>query len=133
MRDFRKILAWQKADDLAVMVCSATRQHFPPHEPYGMISQMRRAAVSVPVNVAEGSGKRYLTEFRQYLYAARASLSEHEYTMHPSERLGYLTDPVAQALSRACAETARILQGFIESFEGQTARGRRDNEDAEAL
>ena len=127
MRNFRKILAWQKADDLAVLIYRATAQYFPRHEQYGLVSQMRRSAVSVPANVAEGSGKRYLTEFRQYLYTARASLSELEYYIHLSQRLGYLTDPSAQELGQARAETARILQGFINSIEGQIAMGRTEN------
>ena len=127
MRNFRKILAWQKADDLAVLVYKVTAQQFPRHEQYGLISQMQRAAVSVPANIAEGSGKQYLTEFRQYLYTARASLSELEYYIHLSQRAGYLKNPLAQQLEQARAETARILQGFINSIEGQIAAGRTGN------
>jgi len=127
MRDFRKILAWQKADDLAVLVYKMTAQHFPQHERYSLISQMRRAAVSVPANIAEGSGKQYLTEFRQYLYTARASLSELEYYIHLSHRLGYLTDQPTRELEQAHAETARILQGFINSIEKQIHLGRTGN------
>ena len=62
-RDYRKLIAWQKADDLAVAVYRATRQ-FPPDETYGLRLQMRRSAVSVPANIAEGSGKRTLKDRR---------------------------------------------------------------------
>jgi four helix bundle protein len=109
MRDFRKILAWQTADGLAVRVYKGTAQHFPRHEQCGLISQMRRAAVSVPANIAEGSGKQYLTEFCQYLYTPRASLTELEYYIRRSRRVGYLANPPAQELEHAHVETARIL------------------------
>ena len=127
MRDFRKIIAWQKADDLAALVYEVTGKSFPKHELYGMTSQMRRAAVSVAANIAEGSGKQYLTEFRQFLFTARASLSEVEYYIHLANRLGYLPVEEKTRLEQAETETARTLQGFINSIEKQIASGRKQN------
>jgi four helix bundle protein len=127
MRDFRKIIAWQKADDLAVLVYKVSGNCFPRHELYGLTSQMRRAAVSVAANVVEGSGKQYLTEFRQFLYTARASLSEVEYYVHLAERLGYLPTEDKLCLEQAEAETARTLQGLINSVEKQIQSGRKEN------
>jgi four helix bundle protein len=127
MRDFRKIIAWQKADDLAVLVYEVTGKSFPKHELYGMTSQMRRAAVSVAANIAEGSGKQYLTEFRQFLFTARAFLSEVEYYFHLANRLGYLPVEEKTRLEQAETETARTLQGFINSIEKQIASGRKQN------
>ncbi len=69
MRDFRKIMAWEKADDLVVLIYEVTKA-FPKEELYGLTSQLRRAVVSVAANIAEGSGKQYLKEFRQFLYTA---------------------------------------------------------------
>ena len=127
MRDFRKIISWQKADDLAVLVYEVTGRSFPTHELYGLTSQMRRAAVSVSANIAEGSGKQYLTEFRQFLFTARASLSEVEYYIHLADRLGYLPTEERARLEQAETETARTLQGFINSIGKQIASGRKQN------
>jgi four helix bundle protein len=127
MRDCRKIVAWQKADDLAVLVYEVTGKSFPKHELYGLTSQMRRVAISVAANIAEGSGKQYLTEFRQLLYTARTSLSEVEYYIHLANRLGYLPVEEKTRLKQAETETARTLQGFINSIENQIASGRKQN------
>ena len=127
MRNFRKIVAWRKADDLTVLVYEVTGKSFPKHELYGLTSQMRRAAVSVAAIVAEGSGKQYLTEFRQFLYTARASLSEVECYIHLADRLGYLPTEKKTQLEQAETETARTLQGFINSIEKQIASGRKQN------
>jgi len=127
MRDFRKIIAWQKADDLAVLVYEVTGECFPKHKLYGLTSQMRRAAVSVTANIAEGSGRQYATEFRQFLYTARASLAEVEYYVHLAVRLGYLHQEEQARLEQVRSETARTLQGFINSIEKQIASGRRES------
>ncbi len=127
MRDFRKILVWQKADDLSVLVYEVTGKCFPGHELYGLTSQVRRAAVSVAANIAEGSGKQYLTGFRQFLYTARGSLLEVEYYIHLASRLGYLPEAEKVRLEQAEADAARTLQGFINSIEKQIASGRKEN------
>jgi four helix bundle protein len=123
MRDFRKIMAWKKADDLVVLVYEVTKA-FPREELYGLTSQLRRAMVSVAANIAEGSGKQYLKEFRQFLYTARASLSEVEYYIHLSHRLGYLDGEKVAKLEEARQDAAKTLQGFINSIEEQIRQGR---------
>ena len=123
MRDFRKIMAWEKADDLAVLIYEVTKA-FPREELYGLTSQLRRAAVSVAANIAEGSGKQYLKEFRQFLYTARASLSEVEYYIHLSHRLGYLDTEKVAKLEKARQDAAKTLQGFINTIEEQIKQGR---------
>ena len=123
MRDFRKIMAWEKADDLVVLIYEASKA-FPQEERYGLTSQLRRAVVSVAANIAEGSGKQYLKEFRHFLYIARASLSEVEYYIHLSHRLGYLDGEKVGKLKDARQETAKILQGFINAIEKQIQQGR---------
>lgn len=123
MRDFRKILAWEKADDLVVLIYEVTKA-FPKEECYGLTSQLRRAVVSVAANIAEGSGKQYLKEFRHFLYTARASLSEVEYYIHLSHRLDYLDGEKVVKLKEARRETAKVLQGFINAVEKQIEQGR---------
>jgi len=123
MRDFRKIMAWEKADDLAVLIYEVTKA-FPKEELYGLTSQLRRAAVSVAANIAEGSGKQYLKEFRQFLYTARASLSEVEYYIHLSHRLDYLDTEKVAKLEKARQDAAKTLQGFINTIEEQIKQGR---------
>ena len=85
-RDFKKIKARQHADDLAVTVYIKTR-NFPRDELYGLTSQLRRAAVSVAANIAEGSSREHKKEYLNFLYIARGSISEVEYLLHLSNRV----------------------------------------------
>ncbi len=126
MRDFRKLLAWQKADDLAVTVYRATK-HFPSTEKFGLISQLRRAAVSVAANIAEGSGRHTLKDFRRFLYMARGSLSEVQYYVHLAGRLKYLPEQQQQEAIAQCNETGKTLQGLINSLTQQMKSGRKYN------
>ena len=112
MADFRRIAAWQKADDLAVVVYQATRT-FPDEERFGLTSQLRRAVVSVPANIAEGAGRQTLKDFRQFLYIARGSLNEVEYYIHLAQRLGYLPNQQADRLEQERQEVGRVLNGLI--------------------
>lgn len=112
-QDFRKIQAWQQADELAIAVYAATRE-FPPEERYGLTSQLRRAAVSVAANIAEGSGRRTERDFRQFLYQAQGSLSEVEYLLHLAHRLDYIKAAHYQTLEAQRAATGRPLAGLIQ-------------------
>jgi len=123
MRDFRKIIAWERADDLVMLIYEVTKA-FPKEELYGLTSQLRRAAISVAANIAEGSGKQYLKEFRRFLYTARGSLSEVEYYIHLSHRVGYLDGEKAAKLEEARQDAAKTLQGFINAVEEQIRQGR---------
>lgn len=126
MRDFKKILAWQKADDLAVTIYQITGS-FPPEERYGLTSQFRRAAVSIAANIAEGSGKQTLKDFLNYLYTARGSLAEVEYYIHLSGRLNYLNGSQVEQCMAQQKEVGQILQGFINSLTRQVEAGRSHN------
>jgi len=126
MRDFKKILAWQKADDLVVAVYKAT-DSFPPAERFGLTSQMRRAVVSVAANIAEGSGRETLLDFRHFLHIARGSLQEVEYYIHLAGRLSFFSPETKQEVWEICQETARILQGLINSINDQISKGRKTN------
>lgn len=126
MRDFRKLMAWQKADDLVMRIYEVTAV-FPAEERFGITSQVRRAAVSVPANIAEGCGRETVVDFRRFLHQARGSLYEVEYYIHLSSRLGYTPSAEQAALSAQCSEVARILQGLINSLDRQIKQGRKQN------
>jgi four helix bundle protein len=115
-RDFRKIKAWQYADDLAVLVYDKSRC-FPKEERYGITSQLRRAAVSVPTNIAEGSGRSKGRDFLRFLTIARGSMAEIEYLLHLSSRIGYLKKSDCEQLEDKRKEAARTLSGLIGAVE----------------
>jgi four helix bundle protein len=116
MRDYKNILAWQKADDLTVAVYEATKS-FPKAEIYSLTSQLRRAAYSVPANIAEGASRNSQKDYLHFLYIARGSAAEVAYYIHLSHRLRYL-DPDAHArLLEQADETSRVLTGLIRSVE----------------
>jgi four helix bundle protein len=110
---FYTIAAWQRGDDLAVKIYQTT-QKFPRYELYGLTSQLRRAAVSVPANIAEGSGRRTIRDYIRFLYIAKGSLTEVEYLVHISNRLGYLTEADFRQLREDLRRTAGTLLGFIQ-------------------
>ncbi len=92
---------------------------------FALTRQMRTAAVSVPANIAEGSGKRTLVDFRRFLDQALGSLNEVEYYIHLSQRLGYIDSKVAEPLRAMQSETAKTLNGLIASIDKQIVAGRR--------
>jgi len=120
-RNFKNIKAWQYADDLAVLVYSKTNS-FPREELYGITSQLRRAAVSVPTNVAEGASREHKKEYLNFLYIARGSMAETEYLLHLSRRLGYLQDDEYKKLEGLRKEAAKTLHGLITAVKKDAER-----------
>lgn len=116
MRNFHNILAWQKADDLAVAVYKATRS-FPKEEVYALTSQIRRAAYSVPANIAEGASRNSQKDYLHFLFIARGSLAEVAYFIHLSQRLKYIDDECHSALAEQADAASRVLTGLIRSVE----------------
>jgi four helix bundle protein len=114
VRTFRELVVWQKAMNLVTEIYRVT-QKFPKEEIFGLISQLRRAAVSVPSNIAEGQGRLTEKEFRQFLGNARGSLAEVETQITIAKNLGFLDDPDFQNLSAKITEVARVLNGLISS------------------
>jgi four helix bundle protein len=88
MRGYRDLRAWQHAMGLVTEIYRATRS-FPKDEIYGLVSQLRRAAVSIPSNLAEGHGRNSRNEFRQFIGHARGSVSEVETQIGIAKNLGY--------------------------------------------
>ena len=125
MRDFHNILAWQKSDDLTVAIYEATRC-FPKEEVYALTSQIRRAAYSVPANIAEGASRNSQKDYLHFLFIARGSLAETTYFLHLSRRLGYLSDELHSRLAGQADEASRILTGLIGAVEMEATGKTRD-------
>ena len=121
MRDYTKIEAWRLADDLTVAVYQAT-QLFPREEIYGVTSQLRRAACSVPANIVEGSARESKKDYLHFLYISRGSLSETQYFIHLSRRLGYLFKADAERLIGQTRQTFACLHGLIKAVERETGK-----------
>ena len=117
---YRDLVVWQKSVELVTEVYIATSQ-FPREEVFGLTSQLRRCAVSVPSNIAEGQGRATKGEFIQFLSHARGSLFELETQLCIAGKLGYLSPGRAQGLGVRAAEVARILNGLLASL-GATRR-----------
>ena len=114
-QSYRDLIAWQKAMQFVTEVYRATR-NFPREETYGLGSQLRRAAVSVPSNVAEGQARFSPREFHQFLSHARGSLVEIETQLMIAENLAYLTHEDTERLLDRAAELGRVLNGLISSI-----------------
>ena len=112
---YRDLIAWQKAMDLTEEIYKITRG-FPKDELYGLTSQLRRAAVSVPSNIAEGQGRLTPGEFRQFLGHARGSLLETETQILLAGKLHYISPEEMNHLLKSSTEVGRILNGLIGSI-----------------
>lgn len=113
MRDFRELKVWHKAHALTLDVYRATKL-FPREELYSLTNQIRRAAVSIGANIAEGAGKNSRLEFARYLQIALGSASELEYHLLLSRDLGYLASEIHEELSQQAVETKKMLSGFMQ-------------------
>ncbi len=114
VRSHRDLEVWQEAVGFAVAVCRAT-EAFPKSELYGLTNQLRRAAVSVGANIAEGSGRKTTKDFVHFLYIARGSLREVDTLLEVSERLGFVAD--FPGLRSQGDTVGRLLSGLTRSLE----------------
>jgi four helix bundle protein len=117
---YRDLRVWQKAMDLAVEVYELT-ERFPKHEMYGLTSQIRRAAISVPSNIAEGKGRRTDSDFSMFLFHARGSLLELETQAILAQRLKYISKEDVTKIFAASAAVGSALTGLINSLKPQSA------------
>ena len=113
---YRKLIVWQKADEFAFQVYTATR-NFPKDEIYGIISQLRRAALSVPTNIVEGYGRGGRRELKQFLNIALGSLAETRYLLDFSLRLKYLNSTTYAQLQDLAEEVGKLLWKFYKAQE----------------
>lgn len=112
MQDFRKLDVWREAHASALAVYSAT-QTFPSSERFGLTSQMRRSAASVPTNIAEGCGRHTPTDFARFLDIAAGSVSEVDYQLLLARDLGYLAPEAHRKLSDQTQRIRRMLASLI--------------------
>ena|SRR5436309_14897983 len=112
---FRNLRVWQQAMELTMAVYRSTAS-FPKHELYGLVQQMRRAAVSVASNIAEGKGRRHDKEFRQFLFHARGSLLELETQLEIAAKLEYLTGKESSEVLALATQVGRSLAGLVNSL-----------------
>jgi four helix bundle protein len=112
MGNFRKLGTWQRAHKLALQVYRLTKG-FPDHERYGLIAQLRRAAVSVVSNIAEGAGRRNDRELARFLSIARGSVRELECQLLLSRDLGYLKSDDWSTLDADSQEVSRMLNALM--------------------
>jgi four helix bundle protein len=111
---YKDLVAWRKAMGLAVQIYRSS-ESFPKHELYGLTSQIRRASVSVPSNIAEGQARYSRREFHHFLNNARGSLAEVKTQIVLARELAYLAPKEADTLLIRAAEVGRILNGLIAS------------------
>ena len=118
VRCYRDLVAWQRSIELVTEIYLSTRS-FPDNERFGLTAQIRRAAVSIPSNIAEGQGRCTTGEFRQFLGHARGSLWEVETQLVIARNLGFLHKQTDRVLFERVAEIGRILNGLINSLKGR--------------
>ena len=112
MRDFRKLIVWQKSHQLTLAIYKVT-EPFPKHELYGLTSQIRRASASIPANIAEGSGRAGEIEFARFLQISMGSANEVAYFLILAHDLSYINDQTFHQLAEGTDEVQRMLRAFI--------------------
>lgn len=112
---YHDLLVWKIADKFTLSIYKIT-QRFPESEKYGLTSQLRRAAVSVPANIVEGQARQTDKEFRRFLYISRSSLAECSYLLSLAWRLGYIENDRYHKLNDLCRRSAYLLDKFIRSL-----------------
>ena len=111
----KRLIAWQKAMDLVVTIYELTKT-FPKEETYGLISQLRRAAISVPSNIAEGAADRTNYQFCNFLSIAIGSLNEINTQLEASFRIGYIEHERHESVQRAVDECLAVTYGLRRSL-----------------
>ncbi|MCB2155338.1 four helix bundle protein [bacterium] len=109
---YKDLIVWQKSMQLSLQVYRITKQ-FPREEVYGLTSQVRRAAVSIPSNIAEGQARKSTREFRQFLSIARGSLAEVETQLLIGMHLGYVGEDELQPILGLQEEINRMLNSLV--------------------
>lgn len=115
-KGYKKLIVWQKADDLAYQVYIESKK-FPKDEIYGITSQLRRAAISVPTNIVEGTGRQGKNELKRFSGIALGSLAETEYLLEFCFRLKYLSEVTYNKLESLRKEVGALLWNFYKSFD----------------
>ena len=120
VESYRDLIAWQKAMELVESVYKLTSR-LPEAERFGLVSQLRRAAVSIPSSLAEGHSRASTREFARFLSMARGSLAEVETQSIIAERLGYASPGAVKAILEQCDEQGRLLPGLKKALDQKIA------------
>jgi len=112
---YQNLVAWQKAHLLVKMIYKAT-EGFPKEERFGLVSQLRRVAVSVPTNIVEGSLRGSKRDFKRFLRISRASLGECEYLLELSKELRFIDSDTFGEIEEVRKDTGALLQGLIQAM-----------------
>ena len=118
MRPHRKLDVWNEAMDLVVTLYEITGA-FPKTEKYALADQLRRAAVSIPSNIAEGAARQTKKEFVQFLHIAQGSASEIDTQLEVAHRLNYISDEAKREVDARLDAIGRMLTGLIRSVRGR--------------
>jgi four helix bundle protein len=123
MRPHEKLDVWRAAVDVVVVVYKGT-ESFPKEEKFGLTSQIRRAAVSIPANIAEGAARRSPKEFVHFISNAQGSASELETELLIARRLGYLQESPYIEMRDALDNIGRMLVGLARHLDGRISKSR---------
>jgi four helix bundle protein len=115
IQNYKELTIWQEAMNLAEMVYTQTKS-YPKEELYGIVSQIRRAVVSIPANIAEGYGRKNRAEYLNFLSIANGSLTETETHLLLSERIGYLTKEQMSELQKQLNIVGKLLTALRKSL-----------------
>jgi four helix bundle protein len=119
LNSFRDLIVWQKSYALCLLVYRYSRD-FPKNEEFGLVSQLRRSAVSVPSNIAEGYNRKTKKEYVQFLYTSSGSLGELQTQLMISHDIGYLDDTRYGEMYELSIEVDKMLNKLIESLLNRT-------------
>jgi four helix bundle protein len=111
IQSYRELMVWQKADELAVRVYAVTSK-FPREYLYDLTSQLRRAALSIPTNLAEGCASPHTGELLQFINIAKRSLSETQYLLEFAHKIGLINAADVSVLDQNCCEIERMLKAL---------------------
>ncbi len=120
MRSHRDLVVWQRAMTFVQRVYEAT-ESFPPHETYNLVSQLRRAAVSIPANLAEGHGRRTDGAFARHVDIALGSTAEVDTLLQLAHDLGYLSQEHLEILMEDLEQIGRMLQSLYKTLRTQNS------------
>ena len=115
MKDFRQLKVWEKAHQLALAIYKATKE-FPKEELYGLTSQIRRASMSIPTNIAEGCGRNTDADFARFLQMAMGSASETEYQLILARDLEFISNENYERLHNDVEEVKRMLASLLKTL-----------------
>ena len=115
-RNYQDLTAWQEAMALVEQVYQVTRA-FPKEEQFCLVTQIRRASISIPSNIAEGQGRRAVREFARFLHIAHGSLREVETQILIAQRLNYVDENTTAGIIEQTSRIGRLITGLIKSLQ----------------